>query len=66
MKLLDPFAGIKLATGHPLFHFAFFIGSFAVEVYSDPSNWCTENCDHILESQNMERKCETCLLIRVS
>ena len=53
MKLLDPFAGVKLATGHPLFHISFFIGSFIVEVYSDPSNWCAHNCDHVMESENM-------------
>ena len=39
MKLFDPFAGIKLATGHALFHFAFFVGSFMVEVFGDPSLW---------------------------
>lgn len=53
MKLLDPFAGIKLATGHPLFHFAFFVGSFAVGVYSDPSNWCNHDCDTVMETPNM-------------
>ena len=39
MKLFDPFAGIKLGNGHPLFHGAFFIGSFMVEVFSDPALW---------------------------
>ena len=39
MKLFDPFAGIKLATGHFLFHISFFIGSFMVDYYSDPSLW---------------------------
>ena len=27
MRLLEPFNGLKLASGHPLFHFAFFFGS---------------------------------------
>ena len=30
MKLLDPFAGYRLASGHPFFHVALFIGSFLV------------------------------------
>ena len=28
MKLLDPMAGMKLASGHPLFHIAQFIASW--------------------------------------
>ena len=28
MKLLDPFAGYKMAIGHPLFHMALFSASF--------------------------------------
>ena len=32
MKLLDPFAGYRLASGHPFFHIALFIGSFMVGV----------------------------------
>ena len=39
MKLFDPFAGIKLATGHPLFHISFYLGSWMVEVFWDPSLW---------------------------
>ena len=39
MKLFDPFAGIKLATGHPLFHGALWIGSFMVEVWGDHEMW---------------------------
>ena len=30
MKLLDPFTGYRLASGHPFFHVALFIGSFLV------------------------------------
>ncbi len=30
MKLLDPFAGYRLASGHPFFHVALFAGSFLV------------------------------------
>ena len=50
MRLLDPFAGIKLATGHPLLHGAFFIGSYAVTYYYDPENWCVHDCETIMES----------------
>ena len=39
MKLFDPFAGIKLATGHSLFHFALFFGSFMVTYFKDPDFW---------------------------
>ena len=28
MKVLDPMAGVRLASGHPLFHFSLFIGSW--------------------------------------
>ena len=31
MKLLDPFAGYRLASGHPFFHVALFSGSFFVD-----------------------------------
>ena len=31
MKLLDPFAGYKLAIGHPLFHMALFGASWTVK-----------------------------------
>lgn len=30
MKLLDPFAGYRLASGHYLFHIALFAGSYCV------------------------------------
>ena len=30
MRLLEPFAGIRMAAGHTLFHVAFFIGTFFV------------------------------------
>ena len=30
MKVLDPFAGYRLASGHPFFHVALFTGSFCV------------------------------------
>ena len=35
MKLLDPFAGYRLAQGHPIFHLAFFCGSWIVTYYKD-------------------------------
>lgn len=33
MKVLDPFAGYRLASGHPIFHFSLFVGSWVVPVY---------------------------------
>ena len=59
MRLLDPFAGIKLATGHMLFHFSFYIGSFVVDYYHDPANWCVNDCETVLDSENMQRKSAT-------
>ena len=35
MKLLDPFAGYRLASGHPFFHIALFAGSFMMNVKGD-------------------------------
>ena len=33
MKVLDPFSGYRLASGHPIFHISLFIGSFMVVPY---------------------------------
>ena len=33
MKVLDPFAGYRLASGHPIFHFSLFAGSFVPPAY---------------------------------
>ena len=35
MKLLDPFAGYRLASGHPFFHIALFAGSWAKDYFGD-------------------------------
>lgn len=35
MKLLDPFAGYRLACGHPFFHIALFTGSWFVGINGD-------------------------------
>ena len=35
MKVLDPFAGYRLASGHPIFHFSLFIGSWVPPYYLD-------------------------------
>ena len=35
MKLLDPFAGYRLASGHPFFHIALFCGSWMIEPFGD-------------------------------
>jgi hypothetical protein len=32
MKILEPFAGYKLASGHPYLHLALFVASFTVDV----------------------------------
>ena len=34
MKILDPFAGYRLASGHPIFHISLFVGSYAAEMYA--------------------------------
>ena len=61
MKLFDPFAGLKLATGHPLFHFALFFGSFMVRKFSDPSEWYAgdiQSFDQFVEeSDDWHSKC---------
>ena len=33
MKNLDPFAGYRLASGHPIFHLSLFLSSFIAESY---------------------------------
>lgn len=33
MKVLDPWAGYRLASGHPIFHFSLFLGSFIPPAY---------------------------------
>lgn len=33
MKVLDPFAGYRLASGHPIFHLSLFIGSWIAPLY---------------------------------
>lgn len=40
MKVLDPFAGYRLASGHPIFHASLFGASWIAEMYSkiQPSN----------------------------
>ena len=35
MKLLDPFAGYRLASGHPVFHLAYFAGSWVVTYFEE-------------------------------
>lgn len=33
MKNLDPFAGYRLASGHPIFHLSLFVSSYVAESY---------------------------------
>ena len=35
MKLLDPFAGYRLACGHPYFHFSLFTCSWVIQLLSE-------------------------------
>ena len=37
MKVLDPFAGYRLASGHPIFHLSLFAGSFIATYYGETS-----------------------------
>lgn len=39
MKILDPFAGYRLASGHPIFHISLFVGSFSAEIYAKREAW---------------------------
>ena len=41
MKLLDPFAGYRLASGHPVFHLAYFAGSWVVTYYEKEEHFIT-------------------------
>lgn len=34
MKVLDPFAGYRLASGHPMFHMSLFAGSYITDLYA--------------------------------
>ena len=43
MKLLDPFAGYRLASGHEFFHIALFTGSFWVMNFGISEYYSTEN-----------------------
>ena len=45
MKLLDPFAGYRLASGHPLFHVALFVGSFMVAVFGKDGSSSEEHIE---------------------
>ena len=42
MKLLDPFAGYRLASGHPVFHLAYFAGSWSVDYFKDEEQFLTK------------------------
>ena len=36
MKVLDPFSGYRLASGHPIFHLSLFAGSYVTDFYAKP------------------------------
>ena len=42
MKLLDPFAGYRLASGHPVFHLAYFAGSWSVTYYENAEQFISK------------------------
>ena len=42
MKLLDPFAGYRLASGHPVFHLAYFAGSWVVTYYEKEEHFLSK------------------------
>ena len=42
MKLLDPFAGYRLASGHPVFHLAYFVGSWSVDYFKNEEEFLTK------------------------
>lgn len=49
MKNLDPFAGYRLASGHPIFHLSLFVSSFLAESYvKNPVNPVAEEAFWIL------------------
>ena len=52
MKLLDPFAGYRLASGHPFFHIALFAGSFMINVAGD-ENFVSK--EEIIDAFNLLR-----------
>ena len=46
MKLLDPFAGYRLASGHEFFHIALFTGSFWVMNFGDSITYNSATIKH--------------------
>lgn len=52
MKLLDPFAGYRLASGHPFFHIALFIGSWFVQITGEAG---FESSNDIIEAFKLLR-----------
>ena len=46
MKLLDPFAGYRLASGHPFFHAALFTCSWFVTKIGDADNLSSDTIQH--------------------
>ena len=43
MKLLDPFAGYRLACGHPFFHIALFTASWFVDVCGESNFFSSQD-----------------------
>ena len=48
MKLLDPFAGYRLASGHPIFHLAYFVGSWTVNYFEHEEDFIVSR-GHIVD-----------------
>ena len=49
MKLLDPFAGYRLASGNALFHIALFTGSFWVVNFGIDLHYSNNSIKHAFE-----------------
>ena len=60
MKLLDPFAGYRLASGHPFFHAALFLCSWFVTKIGDADNLSSST---IKEAFNLLRWAHFILII---
>ena len=53
MKLIDPFAGYRLACGHPYFHISLFSCSWLIQFFSDGAN--DDSSDEIINAFEMLR-----------
>ena len=70
MRLLNPFRGYLLASGHPLYHLVFFIGSFSVSWYGtgyedvETSPDTTRSADEIIRYEEQKNTMQTIYWLR--